>query len=175
MIQCKYEFKIGDDIKRFNSIEELYTFMDKSVVNEYSKMADVVYSLATKKEAQTNLLKNIRAEAKEAIQEKHKISLIQGEDTIFEGKNGELSISGFLNNSGEAVLNGKSVVTPYNEQDFRNSMRYQLISQHVSEEEANKQIDSLIKDWNITGELGKDLHKLIISKYIGSGNSSNEN
>ncbi|MEE3343963.1 MAG: hypothetical protein VZS44_07735 [Bacilli bacterium] len=87
-----------------------------------------------------------------------------------------MSIISFLDTSGEAVLNGARVITTLNEDDYRKNELINLTEEHhLSEEEAKKQIEILINNWKQTGELGRDLHKLLISKYIGSGTSEDEN
>jgi hypothetical protein len=39
----------------------------------------------------------------------------------------------------------------------------------MSEKAARDLIETTISNWKTTGEIGRDLHKLIISKFVGSG------
>lgn len=171
-MNCIYKLK---GIKNpFNSIEELYNFLTPIELDKDTDVVDIIFS-KDRQSKQAEALKNIRKEAKESSHERYRESLMQTEDTLFEGEN-ELSIISFLDNSGEAMLNGTRVIIPLNEQDFRtNELAYLVNELHISEQDAKNQIELQINNWKQTSELGKDLHKLIISKYIGSGSSEDEN
>ena len=172
-MNCIYKLNYKGIKRDFNSIEELYNFLIPAEIDKDVNVVDIIFS-KDKQSKQAEALKNIRKEAKESSQDKYRESLIQTEDTVFEGEN-ELSIISFLDNSGEAILNGTRVITPLNEQDFRsNELAYLIQKLGISEQEAKNQIELQINNWKQTSELGKDLHKLIISKYIGNGTKEDE-
>ncbi len=174
-MSCQYDLNYKGIKKHFDSIEDLYLFLTDSEISKDSEVVDIIFSKTKQQSEQSETLKNLRKTALEKSSDKHRVSLMQSEDTIFEGEN-EMSIISFLDTSGEAVLNGTRVITTLNEDDYRkNELRNLTEEHHLSEEEAKKQIEILINNWKQTGELGRDLHKLLISKYIGSGTSEDEN
>lgn len=172
-MNCTYDLNYDGIKKHFESIEQLYQYLTNKEIDKDISVIDIIFSKETQSK-QVETLKNIKKEVKERSSEKYKSSLIQSEDTIFEGEN-ELSIISFLDNSGEAILNGNRIITPLNEQDFRKNELLNLIDLGISEQEALNQINSQINNWKQTSEIGKDLHKLLISKYIGNGNAQDEN
>jgi len=97
------------------------------------------------------------------------------EDTIFEG-NDAIAITSFFDNSGEAMLNGHRIVVPLDENQYRiNELQDLTKDGKMSEKSARDLIETTINNWKTTGEIGKDLHKLIISKFIGSGDKNDQN
>ena len=172
-MSCYYDLNYKGIQKHFDSIEDLYSFLTDSEVKKDTEVVDIIFS-KSKQAEQAESLKNLRKTALERSQDRHKISLMQSEDAVFEGEN-EMSIISFLDTSGEAVLNGSRVITALNEDDYRkNEIRSLIDEHHLSEEEAKNQVEILINNWKQTSELGRDLHKLLISKYIGTGTASDQ-
>ena len=74
------------------------------------------------------------------------------------------------------MLNGRRLVTPLDENQYRiNELQDLTKDNKMSEKDARDLIETTINNWKTTGEIGKDLHKLIISKFIGSGSNIDQN
>ena len=165
MIACKYEL-IGTDFKD-KTLDDLYRYLDEKEV--YNSAEDVIYSQDTSFQTQqTNALRNLR-----------EISLsLDKNDSLDEegnesGENGEMSIPTFIDTSEEAKINGERFCTPLNTEQFRNHRTEQNKKKlGITQEEAELLTQKEIDNWPLIKENSSDLHKLIISKYIGGSADS---
>lgn len=165
MTACKYKTSDGEHF--FKNIDELYEYLkDKPFLNS---VEDVIYSLEdTRHTKQYDTLRNL----KQLQILGYSSSTYFEEDQGFSGSNGELSISGFLDDSPECMVNGRRVCDPLNKEDFRKFRIKALKDKKVPQATAELQVDREIKSWEIIRKNSEDLHKLVISKYIGGTEES---
>ena len=173
-MECKYSLNYKGIKRDFDSIEKLYEFLTDKELNKDVGVVDVIFSKDLQA-AQAEALKNIKKVESNKSLDKHKRSLITGEDTIFEG-DGAIAITSFFDNSGEAMLNGRRIVVPLDENQYRiNELQDLTEDKKMSEKAARDLIETTISNWKTTGEIGRDLHKLIISKFVGGGTDADQN
>lgn len=173
-MECKYYLNYKGLKRDFNSIEDLYKFLTDKELNKDVEVVDIIFSKDLQA-AQTEALESVKKIESNKSLDRHRQSLIRNEDTIFEG-NDAIAITSFLDNSGEAMLNGRRLVTPLDENQYRTNELQDLTRDNkMSEKDARDLIETTISNWKTTGEIGKDLHKLIISKFIGSGSNIDQN
>ena len=167
MIACKYEI-IGTNFKD-KTLDDLYRYLDEKEV--YNSVEDVIYSQDNSFQTQqTETLRNLK-----------EISLKLSTDNNLDeeggevGENGEMSISTFIDSSEEAKINGEPFCTPLNIEQFRKHRIEQNKKKPGvhNQEEAELLAQNEINSWPEIRANSADLHKLIISKYIG-GTSDDE-
>lgn len=165
MIACKYEL-IGTDF-RDKTLDDLYRYLDEKEV--YNSAEDVIYSQDTSFQTQqTETLRNLRNIS---------LSLVK-DDSLDEegnesGENGEMSISTFIDTSEEAKINGEPICERLNTEQFRiHRIEQNKKKLGVTQEEAELLTQNEIDNWPLIKENSSDLHKLIISKYIGGSSDS---
>ena len=167
MIACKYEI-IGTSFKD-KTLDDLYRYLDEKEV--YNSVEDVIYSQDNSFQTQqTETLKNLR-----------ELSLKSSKDNSLDeegnevGENGEMSIPTFIDSSEEAKINGERFCTPLNIEQFKKHRTEQNKNKlNVNtQEEAELLTQNELDNWTKIRENSSDLHKLIISKYIG-GTASDE-
>ena len=165
MIACKYEL-IGTGF-RDKTLDDLYRYLDEKEV--YNSAEDVIYSQDTSFQTQqTETLRNLRNIS---------LSLVK-DDSLDEegnesGENGEMSIPTFIDTSEEAKINGEPICERLNTEQFRiHRIEQNKKKLGVTQEEAELLTQNEIDNWPLIKENSSDLHKLIISKYIGGSSDS---
>ena len=165
MIACKYEL-IGTDFKD-KTLDDLYRYLDEKEV--YNSAEDVIYSQDTSFQTQqTQTLRDLRNISLSLVKDN---SL--DEEGNESGENGEMSISTFIDTSEEAKINGEPICERLNTEQFRIHRTEQNKKKlGVTQEEAELLTQNEIDNWPLIKENSSDLHKLIISKYIGGTSES---
>lgn len=166
MVACKYEL-IGTNF-RDKTLDDLYRYLDEKEV--YNSVEDVIYSQDTSFQTQqTEALKNLRALS---------LSLVKNDSLDEEGnesgENGEMSISSFIDTSEEAKINGDTFCKRLDVEQFKIHRTEQNKKKPgiATQEEAELLTQNEIDNWPLIKENSADLHKLIISKYIGGSSDS---
>ena len=165
MIACKYEL-IGTDFKD-KTLDDLYRYLDEKEV--YNSAEDVIYSQDTSFQTQqTQTLRDLRNISLSLVKDN---SL--DEEGNESGENGEMSISTFIDTSEEAKINGEPICERLNTEQFRiHRIEQNKKKLGVTQEEAELLTQNEIDNWPLIKENSSDLHKLIISKYIGGTSES---
>ena len=164
MIACKYEI-IGTNF-RDKTLDDLYRYLDEKEV--YNSVEDVIYS-------QDNSFQTQQTETLRSLRE---VSLKSSKDSSFDeegnevGENGEMSVPTFIDTSEEAKINGERFCTPLDIEQFKKH-RIEQNKKINTQEEAELLTQNELDNWPEIRENSSDLHKLIISKYIG-GTSADE-
>lgn len=161
MIACKYKIE-GTDFKD-KSIEDLYRYLDEKQL--YNSVEDVIYS-------QEN---EIQIQQGQILRDLRELSLKTIDSSSFDeegnevGEHNEMSISSFLDDSEEAMINGKRIYTPLNTDQFKKhrSDQNEKKPEVTTREEAELLTQNEINNWPLIRENSANIHKLAISKYIG--------
>ena len=152
---------------KIGSLQDLYRYLDNKML--YGKASDIIFSgeEISRQQAQCHNIENIKETASENY-------FIGGTDEEggFRGENGEFSIFEFLDNSGEAMIDGERVYTPLEREEFRTHKINQHIKQGKSQEEAQLLVDREIASWANIQKISRELHRIGISKFIGGDKES---
>lgn len=160
MIACKYRI-VGTKTK-FDSIEDLYRYLDEKDI--YNSVEDVIFSQENQLQTQQeNTLRNLR-ELSIKVDNSSESFDEEGSEI---GEHNEMSIGNFLDFSEEAKINGNKIYTPLDIDEFRKHRAEQHKKKSISETDANLLVQNEIDNWPVIRENSADLHKLVISKYIG--------
>lgn len=165
MIACKYEL-VGTDF-RDKTLDDLYRYLDEKEV--YNSVEDVIYSQDTSFQTQqTDTLRNLRELSLSRV-----VNNSLDEEGNESGENGEMSIPSFIDTSEEAKINGERFCKPLNLEQFRTHRTEQNKKKPgITQEQAELLTQNEIDNWPLIKENSSDLHKLIISKYIGGSSDS---
>lgn len=157
---CKYKMN-----GRFYSFDQLWTILDKVQLEELNSTTDILYSKYPRQEAQKKAIEEIKVKAKESSN--NQLDYLLNGDISYSGENKEIAISTFLNQSPEAMLNGRPIVQQFSVEELRESeIRNRTKNLGMSQEEAQREVDNIIKNWGIVAEDSKDLHKLLTDPII---------
>ena len=154
------------------SYDSLWEALDKNQLDELNNINDILYAKYPIQEAQKNRLESLKQEVKESKQQQN--FLFSG-DISQEGKHGEIAISTFLNESPEAILNGTTLVKQFDVEDFKqNEIQFRINDLHMSKEEATKEVEKDISNWETVAEDSKLIHKLLTDPIIASPEDKKE-
>ena len=157
-MNCKYKYN-GSLI---GTIDDLYRYLDGNQ-SLYNDIEDIIFSAESRQSSQVNGISII----KESLKENFIVNSGFDEDGGFRGENNEFSIGEFLDNSGEAIVNGKRICTPLNKEEYKFHKKQQYLKQNKSEAEAQLLVDQEVNNWNNIVNFSQIIHKIGISKYIG--------
>ena len=147
------------------SYDSLWNALDKNQLDELNKVSDILYSKYPKQEAQKNRLETLTKKASESRQIRDNF-IING-DVSENGENGEIAISTFLTQSPEAVLNGRPIVRQFVVEDFKqNEINFRQKQLNMSQQEATKEVEKEISNWQTIADDSKLIHKLLTNPII---------
>lgn len=158
MINCKYRYN-GIEL---GTLEDLYLYLDKNQ-SLYNNIEDIIFSAELRQTTQVKGINNI----KENIKEDFVVNSGFDEDGGFRGEHNEFSPGEFLDNSGEAIINGKRICTPMDREEFKFHKKRQYIKEGKSDSEAQLLADQEVNNWDNIVKFGQIIHRIGISKYIG--------
>lgn len=162
---CKYRIP-GTNFED-KTIEDLYRYLDEKSL--YNSIEDVIYS---QDEIQKQVYQEDTLNKIKDLSVKLSDSLGLDEEGNDIGENSEMSVGYFLDNSEEAKVNGKRVCVPLIIENFKKHRIAQYIKEKLSQQEAELLTQNEIDNWKLIKENSADLHKLVISKYIGGSSES---
>ena len=153
---------------KIGTLQDLYNYLENKKL--YNDALDVIFSgeEINRQQAQCNNLENIKEIANDNF-------IVGGtdEDGGFRGKNGEFSVGEFLDNSGEAIIDGRRVYTPLDRDAFKNhKIQIYTRQEGKSPEEAKLLVERELNSWSYIQQISRDLHRIGISKFIGGSKES---
>ena len=145
----------------FNSYSELLNYLFDYFGKDENKttlksISDIVYSKTPKQDTVFSKIESITQNKKLSSK-----SIIDGEPII----DGAVNILEFLDMP-QCNINGNSLVTPYNLDNYRLNAIEELQKEGYSESEATRMIDSEIANWEYIKEDAKFIHSLADSTNI---------
>ena len=151
----------------FASIQDLYRYLDNKML--YGKAPDIIFSgeEINRQQVQCFNLENI----KETASENYSTGSFD-EESGFKGENGEFSIFEFLDNSGEAIIDGERIYIPLEREDFKQHKIKKYLNEGKSQEEAQLLVNRELNSWNLIQKISRELHRIGISKFIGGDKES---
>lgn len=161
---CTY---IIEGVGTLNSYTDLLNYLDNVDISSYTDITDVVYSKYARRD---DLHKQLKTLSKNYVTRKRKESESVGLQVMMDGEplireSGVLSIQEFLD-CPACNINGKALLTQMNTEDFINSEIRAKTKEGLSDEQATKYVENIIKNWNIIEEDSIALHSLFTSSYI---------
>lgn len=146
------------------SYDSLWSALDESDLNDINSVEDILYSKYPKQEAQIKLINELKAKSRESRNN----NIVFG-DVSEEGENGEVSVSQFLTQSPDAIVNGRPIVVQMNIEDYRkNEVNNRTKNLGMDSQAAIEEVEREIQHWDITAEDSKILHKLVTDPIISS-------
>ena len=165
-MNCKYIFN-----NKPYTRESLFKLMDNKILKDTS-IEDIIFSAenTTKQASQVNAISILKT------QEDPYITVDSGfeQDGGYRGKDGQFSIGEFLDNSGEAVLNGKRIYDSMNIEEYKIHKMLEYSKLKKSPAEAQTLVDREINKWQSILKFSQHFHKIGISKYIGGTKETEE-
>ena len=147
------------------SYDSLWSALDQTQLDELNETGDILFSKYPKQEAQKNRLETLKQKVKETRQQQN--FLFAG-DITEDGENGEKAISTFLTESPEAIINGNPIVRQFVIEDFKQNEIRTRVELGMSTQEATKEVEKEISNWETIAEDSKLIHKLLTDPIIAS-------
>lgn len=174
MKNCKYI--INSTNETYNSYTELFiNWLDKLDVNKWQSLEDLVFSLNPIQDKINEQIKSVSKEYKISTEINPEISGIIDGEAMLKHPN-SFYINEFLE-SDLCAVNGKRIVTQKNDEDYKQNFiqkltKYMPKGKELTQEEAEKEFDRLLKGNKIIQEDAIMLHSLLTSSDIVSTKSS---
>lgn len=146
--------------------QELYNFLKESLKQgDLKNISDIVFSKAKLQESQKEVLDELV---------KNNIEYTKGNQTLIDGSpslGDKLSVLQFINSDG-FTFNGRRPITPFSAQDYIKQQSQILIDGGMSQEEALKQVQNEVKNWDKIQEDGLWLHKFVDTTLMWENDDS---
>lgn len=159
--ECLYEF----NGKQY-SFDSIWQALNNTELDELNSMADILYSKYPKQESQRKRLESLKFKTKENNKSSQLDYLMNG-DITYSGENKEIAISTFITQSPEAIVNGQPIVEQFSIEEYKTSeIRNRQETLKLSEEEATREVEKEIQNWETIAEDSRDLHKLLTDPIL---------
>ena len=156
---CKYNIN-----GTWYSLESILKALDEAELEGLNSMSDILYSKYLKRDSQEKLLNNIKVNPKETKETQDNF-LLNG-DISESGENGEIPLMSFLTQHNYAFVNGERIVRAMNRDDYRTNEIKVRTDEGYNLQDAEREVDKIIENWEKIAEDSKLLHKLITDPII---------
>lgn len=160
-MKCTYEITIDGIRKRFNSEQELDSFL----ANRYKELTtskidptlqiDPIQNTLNELESITNKIKNVEVETTIINEDGDSETVLKIPDSIGATK--------FITSFGNPENFSDPLVTPFNKKQFLDKKRAELVASGLSKSEVDKNLENMQKSWKQLTDYGKEIHSLFES------------